>query len=413
MENGVKNDMGGRKWHFWFLVSFSLFLVVTFVYYLPLRFRYAAEKDEHGEMREMMHDEGMEQMMREGEMEPMMHQEDEHREAAYHEEEDIKEGLAVNLNVSPVPVTTGTTTRFDFFVNTKPGNVPVPIGQLEIEHEKYMHVIGVRDDLNEFFHIHPMGEEYLSQFIRRTEPIDPTSIGYWGIGRIFAFPGRYKIWSEIKKDGVVHSFGHPEFQVNVANENMRVLPPKMWYDKQVSFARNVIAGGYRVSLKASEPVLADHEHDLSFDIHTLTGQEVSVESYLGAPMHLTIIKDDWKQFIHTHPESGNHQGATRIINEARAHGGVVGEEDEHSGEDEVINFHVTFSEPGLYKAFAQFRPEGINLPQDNALTVSFWIEVKEYKGFTLSSWWILLIISLVLIVLLSFGIRRFLRVRSV
>lgn len=40
-------------WRFWFLVVFSLLLIVTFVYYLPLRFRHSVM--EHGAEESGMH----------------------------------------------------------------------------------------------------------------------------------------------------------------------------------------------------------------------------------------------------------------------------------------------------------------------------------------------------------------------
>ncbi len=48
MENSQPNKESNLAWHFWFLVLFSLFLMVTFVYYLPLRFLHSASSgDEH------------------------------------------------------------------------------------------------------------------------------------------------------------------------------------------------------------------------------------------------------------------------------------------------------------------------------------------------------------------------------
>ena len=47
------------------------------------------------------------------------------------------------------------------------------------------------------------------------------------------------------------------------------------------------------------------------------------------------------------------------------------------GVDETVNFHAVFPETGVYKIFAQFRPKGIDLPQDEAFAASFWIKVEE------------------------------------
>ena len=420
-----------RQWHFWWLVVFSFLLIVTFVYYLPAMFLNQSmaphgtmpidESQPHGhdvsgnsiltgeeEEDHTMSAEGgsasggdeMQEHMSEGmDMDEMMddHAEEGH-EAVYKEESSIKEGLAVNLNINPAPFNTGVPLSMNFFVNEKPGNIPVLANKLQVEHEKLMHVIGVRSDMNEFFHIHP---EFLA---------DNPSI--FSVDYVFKKPGLYKIWSEIKSEGVNYSFGHPE--VNINGEG-----PKE--EKKVSFSRNVIVGNHQVSMVMSDMAVKDREADLSFDIHTLTGQEVDVEQYLGADMHLSIIKDDRSQFIHTHPGGGSeadhsHSQAPQVINIALAHGGEepAGAMDEHqttSSGDQVISFSVTFSEVGLYKAFAQFRPKGIDLPADQALLAEFWIQVEEKAALPISQWWMLLIISAILIAGLSWWVNGYLKVK--
>ena len=314
----------------------------------------------------------------------------EHGENVYHEERDIASGLAVNFSTDPALATIGTSTRLMFLVNEKPSGQPIE--DLEIEQEKYMHVIGVRDDLNDFVHIHPI----------------QTGIkGLLGVEHIFVNPGRYKFWSEVKRQGTVHSTGHEPFMV--VGEGVKSA-------KNVYFGRNVIVGNYQVALSFDEPAVKNLDTDLSFEVHSLTGQEVDTENYLGVPMHLTIIKDDWRQFIHTHPEGNGDLHSTGIIPEARAHGGVEDEQEEPmmmASSDHGIQFHVNFPEAGLYRAFAQFRPKGVDLPGDEALMASFWIKVEEAsaQSSSVSSWWVLLIVSLVLIVVLSVVIHRFLKAK--
>ena len=350
-------------WRFWFSAALTAFLVVTFVYYLPLRFQHAGV-----EPREGMHggDMTMEMM-------------DEHRGAAQHHEEMevLGEGLAVNLNVTPVPVSIGTTARLDFFVNQKPGNIPVT--DLEIEHTKLMHVIGVRSDLSEFFHIHP-------------QLVDG---GILSVDHIFGKPGLYKMWSEIKKDGINHTFGHPEFAVEGTGAQS---------EKLVSFGRNVIVGDYQMALRLGEAVVAKRELEFLFDVHTLDSFETELEDYLGEKIHLAIIKDDWKQFLHIHPSGvADHHGALRLIPEARANGG--GHDTSEGGHG--VEFHVVLPEPGLYRVFAQFRPRGIDLPPDEALTAAFWVRVTE-RSSPFRSQGLLVLVSIVGIIVLSIGVKRYL-----
>lgn len=423
----------GTRWRFWFLVSTSLLLIVTFIFYLPTRFE-----------RNFLRGEGHEAMEEMAEME-MMRGNGHAEQTLFREEEDIREGLTVNLSLSSTPVFVNNAVQLDFFVNEKPGNIPVSFEELDLEHTKLMHVIGVRSDLNEFFHIHPEARQRLDipqpfykekiealeqpttseelspvleptqfplipltpeereELIRRTEIEGPTT-GVLSATHIFTKPGLYKLWSEVKKEGVEHAFGHPI--INVEGEGEKE-------NKQISFGRNAMIGGYQVFLELEEPVLKGHEHDLSFDIHTLTGGEVEVEDFLGAPMHLAVIKDDLAQFIHTHPETGdNAHGGLQLIGEAKAHGGEV-DGHEATGEDETINFRVAFPEAGFYKVFAQFRPQGIGLPPDEALTASFWIEVYEKAGFNSTAVrWVLFITSFIAIIILSIFVNKFIRIKA-
>lgn len=364
-----------KPWRFWFSVVLIAFLIMTFGLYLPMRFQYNALTNVHAPMQEApdMHD-----AMMGGE----------HGSSAYHEARDVREGLAVDLSVLPLPVLMGTSTRLDFLVNQKPAGTPVFADALEIEHTKLMHVIGVREDLNKFFHIHPV-------------PV--ATSGVFTIQHTFDKSGSYKIWSEIKKDGVSHAFGHE--LVDVRGDNNRS-------QKEISFARNVTIGDYRVTLATEEPMVKGQDTSLVFDIHAQDGKRVAVEQYLGADMHLSLIKDDLTQFIHTHPEGGEHmmyrKDGSSLIQVAQAHG-----DDETTAmpsADEGIRFHAVFPEAGLYKAFAQFRPQGINLPPDEALMASFWIKVED-KAPAANPKIILVAVSLILIVLLSWGVKKFLSVR--
>ena len=351
-------------WRFWVSVLLSAFLIVMFGFYLPMRFQY--------------------QGMLESAM-PHTH------DAQSHEENEVTSGIAVNFNVSPVPVMTGSSTRLDFFVNNKPGNSPVPSAALEYEHTKLMHVIGVRDDMNEFFHIHPY----------------PTSTpGLLSVNHVFSKPGRYKIWSEIKKDGENHVFGHPILSVAGEGEAS---------NKQVVISRSASVDGYQVAVDYQEPLARKQESEISFDIHDMFGDAVEVESYLAADMHLTIIKDDLTQFIHTHPEGhdmDNHHGLIiPVINEARAHG-IEEEEmpaEEHAPGKQIV-FHVVFPEAGVYRIYGQFRPKGIDLPADESLTAMFWVRVGETAPLRVSQF-SLIVISLISMAVLSWIVKKMLVVK--
>ncbi len=370
---------------FWTYLILTFLLIVTFVYYLPTRFLLQAQ----------MPNGMMEDMTPPG-------------EAVYYEENDVTVGLAVNFLPLAISTVGTPTEELRFFVNDRPSGLPVPNYVLEIDNTKLMHVIGVRDDLEEFFHIHPA----------------PTTIpGVFSASYTFAASGNYKVWSEIKQGGTVHTFGHKPFSVGQLGASQI---------KPVSFSRQIEVGKYKVNLNLDEPIMADHEHNLAFSILDSNGQPVALADYLGTKIHLSIIKDDWSEFIHTHPlnDGDVHASAPfKFTARALANGSEVHDLMETMPMEDMISFVVNFPEPGFYRAFAQFRPANANLGQDDYLLASFWIEVEDQDRAGASTlrpvgggtsrtltgtwsgvWWTRFIVSIIAIVILSWLIKRLIKV---
>ncbi len=382
---------------FWTYIILTLFLIVTFVYYLPTRFLLQAQTPHPSAMV------GTGEMMTS------------HSETVYHEAKDTTAGLSVNL--LPVATTTvGLPTALRFFVSDQPSGSPVPNYVLEISNEKLMHVIGVRDDLEEFFHVHPQ---------------PTTTPGVFVADYTFRAPGNYKIWSEIKQGGVIHTFGHPPFVVTGLNGQLFVEPVNK--KQPMDFSRTNEVAGYRVGLELPEPVIAGRDLGFSFSIIRSDGLPVLLDNYLGAKIHLSIIKDDWSEFVHAHPMAGAQTQATvplEFISRALANGGEVHDDMETMPMEDTIPFVVNFPEPGLYRAFAQFGPADIDFytPEDYLLA-AFWIEVKDGNQMTVKNgnetvgsrvlagtwspvWWERLMVSILAIVGLSLIVRHFLKIKT-
>ena len=274
-----------------------------------------------------------------------------------------------------------------------------------------MHTIGIRNDLNEFFHIHPAQayREVTQGSGKEAQTILEEIPGMLTAVHTFSKPGVYKVWSEIKKGGVDYTFGHTKFEVE--GDGARE-------EKEINLSRTKTVNGYQVSLGAEEVLVKGKNQILSLEIHDSAGREIELENYLGAQAHLAIIKDDLKQLIHTHPmgHSDEHMGGLDIFPEAFAHGGEEdGQEEENMPmmmDDHGVNFQTVFPEAGLYKAFVQFRPGDANLAPDNTLIAEFWVKVEEKKPLPVSPWWINLIWSAIAIVILSLLIRRYLNVEG-
>jgi len=235
----------------------------------------------------------------------------------------IKQGLSVDMFVGDVQA--GHPVNLRFYVNRKPGDFPVD--DLQVEHERLIHVIGVRDDLGEFFHIHPI----------KTGP------GTWRVSHTFTNGGNYKIWCDVKYQSVSYGVAQPLLTVSG-----KMGAPRTPLDLK----ERATASGYDITLTHSERLAIGKTNALQFVIRDANGKPIQIENFLGAPMHLVLIKDDLSVYLHAHPEHREFVDST-----------------------DPIRFFELFPQPGTYKLVAQFRPKGSTLPQDEAILAEFCVKV--------------------------------------
>ncbi|WP_088105575.1 hypothetical protein [Halalkalibacter urbisdiaboli] len=175
-----------------------------------------------------------------------------------------------------------------------------PVTDLEINHEKLLHLIIVDEHLNEYVHLHPEEiDEGMFQVLHQLQP------------------GSYKAFIDIKPANLSYSVKPIEFsigEVEHAHEHGEL-------EVDTEFTKTV--NGHEVTLNMSTHKAAE-EVQLAFDLDL----EV-VEPYLGAMGHVVILDEQAQTYLHVHP-----------INE-----------------DEPI-FETVFPEPGVYKLWAEFKQAG-------------------------------------------------------
>jgi hypothetical protein len=221
-------------------------------------------------------------------------------------------------------ISIGSPARFRLFVHQRPRSTA--IDNLQVEHEKLMHLIGVRDDLSQFFHIHPL----------------KVSPGTWEVTHTFAEGGTYQLWVDVKWKGVSYSLALPP--IKVLGEIHTPKPPNCAGDLAA-------VGDYHVRLHRDGIPRSTQTNILQFEFTDNQGQPSPVENFLGAPMHLVLVNEERTAFLHAHPES-------------------------HLPGASLVKFNQVFNLPGRYKLFAQFRPQTAKLPPDEALLAEFCVEVK-------------------------------------
>ncbi|WP_096155905.1 hypothetical protein [Bacillus sp. FJAT-45066] len=177
------------------------------------------------------------------------------------------------------------------------GNV---FDDLKVTHEKLMHLIIVKEDLETFIHLHP--EKVTSGTFQTNYDLEE---------------GMYKVYVDIKPNE--KSYGIAPMSLMVGDHHHHGDPATL--EKESDWVK--VIGDYEVELDVSSFSMKDHIV-LSFNIN---GGEP--EPYLGALGHVVIIDEVMEEFIHVHPSS-----------------------------KELPVFEAHFSKPGMYKLWAEFKLDG-------------------------------------------------------
>ncbi|MGB8507982.1 MAG: hypothetical protein WCD76_06245, partial [Pyrinomonadaceae bacterium] len=185
------------------------------------------------------------------------------------------------------------------------------VSDLEIVHEKPIHLIVVSDDLSFFNHIHPQ--------------LQPD--GRYAVETTFPTGGTYKLYADYTPEGVGAQVSDFRIVVaGVASERIPLVP-----DTQDTKAD----GDLQVTLRPDRTLVSGTPVMLHFTVaDARTGAPVTdLQPYLGALAHFVIISQDTTEFIHAHPVVAS--GAVQSNTEVAA--------------------QTIFSKPGLYKVWAQFQ----------------------------------------------------------
>ncbi len=243
---------------------------------------------------------------------------------------------SVEMEMSPTGIRAGVPATLVFSVKDLNGE---PVGDLTVTHERIMHVIAVGEDLETFSHIHPENSGQITAQMKKE--------GVYRVPHTFPKAGRYLV----SVDFTVRSKNFTkQFIVNVTGEAlMTVGKPDNSRNKNFSDGYSV-----RFSTLPGGEVFAEKQVTLNYEI-VKNGEPVkNLEPYLGAAMHVAIVKTDLSKFIHTHGEV-HPAGAppTVPVNTATHY---------HPAPPKIfgpnVEAHVIFPEPGVYQVFGELNHEG-------------------------------------------------------
>lgn len=195
------------------------------------------------------------------------------------------------------------------FLKDKSAN---PVEDLEVNHEKLLHLIVVDDQLHKYYHLHP----------------EQTGKGEFTIGNNLP-DGFYKAFVDIKPKNLAYHAAPVPFIVG--NPGMSTHNHGLQPDETLS--KNVDGENVKLtmsSFKANEPVT------LTFDL-----DKTNLTPYLGAMGHVVILDENAQNFLHVHPAN-----------------------------DKDTVFETQFEKPGIYKIWAEFKQNG------KVRAFSFVVEIK-------------------------------------
>ncbi len=212
-------------------------------------------------------------------------------------------GYQLLLATDPATVEAGKPVRLDLVLKDDFGS---PVTELEVVHEKKLHLFVIRQGLDVFAHLHP--------------EMDAAGVLSMGLG--FPVGGTYLVYADFKPQNAEAMTLMAKVQV--AGDAPAAPPLQPHVPGRVQTA----------DLLADISVQKIYgRHQIGFTLSGLDGSPVAdLEPYLGAMGHLVVVSADGHTFVHAHPVTG-------------------------AKPNEVV-FDVHFPGPGVYKGWGQFQRSG-------------------------------------------------------
>lgn len=174
-----------------------------------------------------------------------------------------------------------------------------PFHDLEVNHEKIMHLIVVDSHMETYYHLHP--EKVGDGAFEVKQPLTD---------------GEYKAFVDIKPNNQIYEVSPILFTVGKANHGHE---GDLIVDQ--SLEKTVDNQTVQLSLSTREPM---KPVQLTFDV-----DRANLEPYLGAMGHVVILDEHAENFLHVHPAS-----------------------------ETETTFETKFEQPGIYKIWAEFKQNG-------------------------------------------------------
>jgi len=219
-----------------------------------------------------------------------------------------------------------------------------PITNLDVVHERVVHIFIVSQDMEVFAHIHPEDR------INGTELADQ---GIYVVNYTFPQDGYYAVLTDFTSGGInVLKKFQPYVIKDAASSQMNDTKRAT-----ADFARTKKFGDYEVVLRAPGKIEAGTEVSLDFHIEKDGRPVRDLQNYLGSEVHMVTIRDDLKFAGHTHSYRPGHNLHLMAMQQV------------YYGPDVPVRYK--FPQAGTYAIFAQF------LHGDKVVTTKFFVRVED------------------------------------
>lgn len=229
------------------------------------------------------------------------HSDDPHRTHTVSKDQPSAFSVQFNSPTQGLPLNAPQTISFS--VTTKDSRIVKDFAE---NHEKIMHVILVRKDLNTFDHIHPTFDETLGQFT---------------FTHTFTAEGEYRMYADFVSKNGGSAVAQGTLLAGSGTGDYRALKPQVDVTEAV--------GPFTITYTLPHNrIVAKEEIQYALAVEE-KNKPVIIEPYLGAMGHSVILREESLDYIHTHPVSSSE-----------------------------LRFATTFPTPGVYAVFTQFQVKG-------------------------------------------------------
>jgi len=267
----------------------------------------------------------------------------------------IERAFKIDFKSEPGTIQAGTPATLAFTVKDKQGGV---VKDLQIVHEKPMHLLVVSRDLAEFYHIHP----------------EQSADGSYRVSHNFPTGGEYRLYADFTPKDAAQVVEQIDIKVAGTERAKVALAADSKFEKTVD--------GLKIVMKPSAEIKAGQELTLDFQAFDAASGKpaTNLQNYLGELAHFVIISEDLKDFVHAHPMAKGEKMKDMKMGDKKAddhgadghsHSTMEGAVTKPSASE--VSAHTAFPRAGFYKLWAQFQRGGhvtnvpfiVNVPAGN------------------------------------------------